>query len=351
VATTPLSDPPPNPPEPPRRWPSKAVIIGFALYLIAVTALFVSNRFLVDRWWPATWLFYAPRWPWVLPGILLAALGRRAWVRASAVALVLFVLGPFMAFNVPWHRIAAAPAPGTRFRLLTFNVHAGGLDVKNFEQYVSKTNPDVIVLQDYGGLDDSELLNSGWKTLRLGESYLASRFPVTHIENLHLPDLPGDDDTDVPRYAGSAWCFDIRTPAGLVHVLDVHHASPHYGLTAFKSEPALGIRKLRNNATRRNNECLKLAEYLATLKGPVVLAGDFNMLSESPTYRRFYARYADAFESVGWGYGYTHYSKVSQLRLDHVLYTQDLDCAAFEIGPDCRTAHRPVIADLVARNK
>jgi endonuclease/exonuclease/phosphatase (EEP) superfamily protein YafD len=325
------------------------LLIACVTYVLAVLALFISNRFLMDRWWPATWMFYAPRWPWVAPGILLAAFGRGKWVRIVSVVIGLIVLGPFMGFNVPWHRMAGARAPGAHFRLLSCNVHAGELDVPRFEAYVLKANPDVVVLQDYAGWDESEALSAGWRTLRLHESFIASRLPITHVENLHLQEIPGDDDSDVPRYVGSAWCFDLQTPGGLVHVLDVHLASPHSGLTAFKANPGLGIRKLKNNAIRRFNESVKLTEYVAGLKGPVVLAGDFNMLSESPTFRRFFSRFDDAFESNGWGYGYTHYSRVSQLRLDQVLFTPQVDCAGIEIGPDCRTAHRPVVVDLVVR--
>jgi endonuclease/exonuclease/phosphatase family metal-dependent hydrolase len=238
---------------------------------------------------------------------------------------------------------------GQRIRVLTCNVHHNELDVPKLDRYVLAKDPDIVVLQDYAGWDESEVLKEGWRTLRLKDSFIASRFPITHVENLHLADVARDDENDDPRFVGSATCFDVQTPGGMVHVLNVHLASPHTGLMALVKKPGLGIWKLKNNARRRSKESETVAEYVAVLKAPVILAGDFNMLSEAPMFRRYFGAFGDAFRARGWGYGYTHFTRVSQLRLDHVLYTPEIDCAAFEIGPNCRTPHRPVVADLVLR--
>jgi endonuclease/exonuclease/phosphatase family metal-dependent hydrolase len=254
-----------------------------------------------------------------------------------------------MGFNVPWHRLMNSGFQGQKIRVLSCNVHRGELDVPKLDQYVLATDPDVVVLQDYAGWDESEVLKEGWRTLRLRDSFIASKFPITHVENLHLAEVARDEENDEERFVGSATCFDLQTPGGLVHVLNVHLASPHTGLTALVKKPGLGIWKLKNNARRRSKESQTVAEYVAGLKAPVILAGDFNMLWEGPMFRTYFGGFGDAFRGRGWGYGYTHFSRVSQLRLDHVLYTPELDCAAFEIGPDCRTPHRPIMADLVLR--
>jgi len=333
-----------------RTWWGRFVVIACVTYVLAVVGMYLSNRFLADRWWPATWVMYSPRWPWILPGIPLALLGWRRkilWIPSLIVAI--FVAGPFMGFNIPWHRLMNSGFQGQRIRVLSCNVHRGELDVPRLDAYVLAKDPDVVVLQDYAGWDESDVLKEGWRTLRLRDCFIASKFPITHVENLHLAEVARDDERDDPRFVGSATCFDLQTPAGMVHVLNVHLASPHTGLTALVRRPGLGIWKLRNNATRRNRESQTVAEYVANLKAPVILAGDFNMLSEGPVFKQYYGAFGDAFRSRGWGYGYTHFSRVSQLRLDHVLYTHELNCNAFEVGPNCRTPHRPVVADLVLR--
>src|SRR6185437_17115075 len=123
--------------------------------------------------------------------------------------------------------------------------------------------------------DTSRVINAGWHTQRVREIFLASRFPIVRFQSLHLESIPGKDDVEMPRYAGSAVCFDLQTPAAIVHVLNLHLASPHTGLTAFATHPGLGVWKLKNNATRRVNESLVVTQFLSTLSGPVILTGDF----------------------------------------------------------------------------
>jgi len=204
----------------------------------------------------------------------------------------------------------------------------------------------VVVLQDYSGWDDSTVLRAGWHTFRQGEIFIASRFPIRQVRNLRLEEIAGEDDAEAPRFTGAGACFDLETPGGIVHLLNIHLASPHTGLTAVVTEPAKVAWKLRTNSTRRFNECASITKFIAGLEGPVILAGDFNMLDESPIFRAFWGRYRDAFEIHGWGYGYTHYTPVSQLRLDHVLFREPIECTSYQVGPNCGTPHRPVVVDL-----
>jgi len=320
------------------------------VYPIAVVGHWISNRYLADRWWPGTWLLFAPRWPWFVIGLVLIYLARRhlrLWI--LLIVTEVFLLGPMMGFNIPWHRITAAPAAGQTIRLVTCNVHRIELEVSSLDAYILQTRPDVVALQDYSGWDQSDVLRAGWNTRRLREIFIASRFPIIRAESLNLESISGKDDLDVPRYVGSAACFDLQTPGGVVYVLNIHLASPHTGLTAFVTHPIAGITKLNNNAVRRINETNAVTQYVAGLKGPVILTGDFNMLSESPTFRSSFGQFPDAFKTTGWGYGYTHYTGVSQLRLDHVLYDSSFECAVCQIGPNCGTPHRPMAVDLVLR--
>lgn len=331
-----------------RRW----LPVLCVLYAVCVVGLCLAFRFLSDRWWPVTWLLFAPRWPWLLPLLGFMLIGRRRGhgkLRLLAGFTGLLVLGPLMGFNVPWHRLTAAPAAGPGFRLMTCNVHRLELSVPDLDLYILQTNPDVIVLQDYSGWDDSAVPRAGRHTFRQGEIFIASRFPIRQVRNLKLDEIPGEDDAELPRYTGAGACFDLDTPAGLVHLLNIHLASPHTGLTAVVREPEKVAWKLRTNSIRRFNECAAISNFIKALSGPVILAGDFNMLDDSPIFRQFWGDYADAFESHGWGYGYTHYTPLSQLRLDHVLFRDPFDCLAYRVGPDCGTPHRPLVVDLATR--
>jgi endonuclease/exonuclease/phosphatase (EEP) superfamily protein YafD len=305
-------------------------------------------RYLSDRFWPATILLYMPRWLWLIPLLVLLPLSirrRKVWI--IPVLTGVFILGPLMGFNVPWRRIVQRQPDGQKLRLLTCNIHRLELDISALDGFIIASDPDVVVLQDYSGWDDSPVLRSGWNVFRLGEIFIASRFPIRDARNLDLEAIPGDEDDEIPRNTGSAACFDLQTPGGIVHLLDIHLASPHSGFRALPTRPARGIWKLRTNTVRRWNECAKISDYLSTLRGPVILAGDFNTLSESPIYRHFWSGYGEAFTMTGWGYGYTHYSPLTALQLDHILCGPEVTCTSCQLGPPCGTPHRPMVAELV----
>lgn len=289
-----------------------------------------------------------PRWLWLLPLLVLLPLSlrhRRLWV--LPLLTVLFILGPLMGFNVPWRGMMRGQRQGQKIRLLTCNVHRLELDISALDGFIIASDPDVVVLQDYSGWDDSPVLRSGWNVYRMGEIFIASRFPIRDVHNFDLESVAGDDDSELLRHSGSAACFDLQVPNGIVHVLNIHLASPHSAFRVLATRPWKGIWKLRTNSARRWNECVRISDYVSTLKGPIIVAGDFNTLSESPIYRHFWSKYEEAFTTSGWGYGYTHYSPLTALQLDHILCGPGVECAACQLGPACGTPHRPMIADLV----
>jgi endonuclease/exonuclease/phosphatase (EEP) superfamily protein YafD len=324
------------------------VLVFCVLYAVAGVFACVDFRFLADRFWPATVLLYSPRWMGLLPLLVLLPMTRRRkrlWILPLLTGL--FVLGPVMNFHIPWHRFGARPIRGRPIRLLTCNVHRLELDVPKLDQYVLATQPDIVVLQDYSGWDDSPVFSSGWNVYRLGEIFIATRYPIHDAHDLDLQSIPGVDDWDFLRHPGAAACFDLETPTGIVHVLNLHLASPHKALSSLLSDTGWAVWKLKANTARRANESQKLTDYLATLHGPVIIAGDFNTPPESPVFRWFWSSYDDAFLARGIGYGYTHYWKLSALRLDHILYSSEVRCILCQIGPECGSPHRPLVSDLV----
>jgi endonuclease/exonuclease/phosphatase (EEP) superfamily protein YafD len=321
-----------------------------ALYAVSVMVWWISNRYLSDRWWPATFLLYAPRWIAFIPMLLLMPLAYR-WRRQRILTLLigLFVLGPLMGFNIPWRGLTTSTPQGQKIRLLTCNVHRLELDVNQFDEYLLEAQPDVIVLQDYSGWDDIPSLRAGWHNYRVGEIYIASKFPIRQVIDIGLDELKDPGSPRPPRRAGAAARFDLQTPAGIVHLFNIHLASPHTALTDVLSTPRLGGRRVRYNSLRRHTESVEVRRQVGQITGPFIIAGDFNTLAESPLYREQWSGYPDAFPTLGWGYGFTHFTIGSELRLDHVLTGNGIAPASYIIGPACGTPHRPFVVDLVVK--
>ena len=321
------------------------------LNAIVALAFWLLIRYAADRWWPATVLLYTPRWPLLVPLLVLVPWAwrtRRRWLWLP-VLTGLFVLFPFMDFNVPWHRPAAAAPKAFKLRLLTCNLHRIELTVASLNKYIEQIRPDVVAFQDYSNWDEMPCLSAPeWHTYQVGNQiFLASKYPIVHVHDLNLERIEGNDDNEFPRRFGIAVCFDLQTPAGLLHVVNVHLVSPHKGLEMLAEETEHGVRMLEAGSIRRRNESALVESWISAQSGPVIAAGDFNMPAESPIYREFWSKYPDAFRSAGWGYGFTHLSVLSELRIDHVLMTDGTTCTGVQIGPACGTPHRPLVADLL----
>src|SRR5262249_57736521 len=114
----------------PRRWRAggRAVLTGLCfLHAAAVLGVCLALHLAGDRWWLATLLLFAPRWPWALPLIVLvplALLGHRRllWLLAVVAGLVLV---PIMGLCLPWGAASAETCTGPTLRVLTCNVHHG----------------------------------------------------------------------------------------------------------------------------------------------------------------------------------------------------------------------------------
>jgi vancomycin resistance protein VanJ len=324
-------------------WP----LLLCALYAAGVFVCWILIRFLGDRWWPATILLFAPRWPMLLPLLVLLPWayrrGKLIWLPCIT---GLFIIGPLMGFQIPWRHLFSGAPSTLPIRLLVCNVHLHELNAPALDAYILASNPQVVALEDYSGRNPSHVLTGPtWNVYRLGEILLATHYPIERVHDFHLERVAAPDDIEKPRRVGAAACFDLRTPNGLLHLVDLHLASPHMGFRTLRHHPGLAAWRLEANSDRRWNESQVISDWLSTQAGPVILAGDFNTPAESVIYRHFWSDYTDAFPSVRFGFGYTHLTSMSELRIDHVLTAPGVSFTGCQIGPPCGTPHRPFVVD------
>jgi endonuclease/exonuclease/phosphatase (EEP) superfamily protein YafD len=336
----------------PLRTPRVAVLVAALcwLYAAGAVAYWLVMRYAGDRWWPATVLLYAPRWPWLLPAVVNAPLAflyrrRLAWLPLST---VLFVSGPFMGLCLPWRAALAGNPPGQHLRLLSCNAHRSKLHVGAFDELLLETDPDVVVLQDYSGWDASLILaHPSWHTRRDFELFIASKFPIRRVENLRLEDIPGEDVDERSRRTGNAIEYELELPNGTVRVVNLHLMSPHRPLAMLRSDIDEAARLLKAGSDRRANESALITSRLASASGPVILAGDFNMPAESPLWRQYWSPFTDAFEAAGTGYGYSYAIRRTTFRIDHVLASPGIVCKSCWLGRGLGSPHRPLITDVI----
>lgn len=305
-----------------------------------VLALWCLIRWAPAGAWPVHLLLYGPRWVVALPllGLAPLAVWRRRRRAAPALALAGLAAAAIWGWNVPW-RAAGRPGPEP-LRVLTCNVQRGDLRAPVLADWVRRTRPDLVLLQEWGSEGPEAVLGGGgWHVESAGEYCLASRHPITDFEALRRPDKP---------YRIVAVRARVHRPEGVVPVVNVHLLTPRAGLEALLASPARGLGAFREVARVQRAESDLLRRWVDEWADPrLVVAGDFNLTAEHPIFRADWSAYADAFSRAGWGLGHTMHTRRLGLRIDHVLSGPGWAPARVAVGPDVGSAHRPVLADLV----
>jgi vancomycin resistance protein VanJ len=324
------------------------------LYLGGVCLLSLFARLVAERLWWTTLLVYIPQVAYLAPAglVLLPVLWSRD-ARALAVfcATLLFIAGPLMGYNVPMPLLSRGDAP--RVRVLAYNIRGALSGIDLIQAEVDRYRPDVAVFAEARGWrDDAELRADleatfpEWSYADGGDMFIASRWPIEDTESLPLGTYrTGDPSMDRVKLRAR-----VRAPFGDFQVVGVHFRTAVYGRTLLKewrSVPGY----MRHTGRIRREQADDLVDWLKTLEGPVILAGDFNTPPAGSIYRALTRNHGDAFAARGFGWGYTYPSRRPLLRIDYVFHSRDWNAVQCEVGSGAGSDHRPVFAELALRSR
>jgi vancomycin resistance protein VanJ len=347
---------------PRRRRLVKAVRILSLLDLVIV-ALAVGVLWIVsERTWWGTLLTFLPRHPFLVAPILLLLVSLFADRRMIVVNLASLVLaaGPLMGARIPLSIVAGNETPEHNLRIVSCNVQCFEPDFESVLREITSLSPDVIAFQEAVG--EAALLPRyfpGWQILREGEYLIGSRYPLHRV---------GLCDTGVFPHHPSALSVRIDAPQGSFVLHDLHLTTPRYGflkLTVHSVFDGSGPRYVDRYTERRQLEALRASDYVnqTEVKGdngqvlPTLIAGDFNTPSISCLYEAAWSRFANAFDAVGFGFGYTapctnhrHWlDDVPWVRIDHILADRNWTVSACGIGHSKGSDHRLIWSTVSLR--
>ena len=312
----------------------------------------VLLRYVSEHWWLTTALVYLPRTPYsVLPLLLLpmAILYSRQAVIANAAALVL-ALGPIMGLAVP------LPSWGGRheanhLRIVSCNVHGYQPSFEGVLSEISSGVPDVVVFQEAVAEDrllDKAFPDSDWHRWHVDEYFVASRRRIRHIATFKSE----------PCQRVAAVMFEIADTRPY-RLLNIHQTSPRGGLTSLRPANVVdgsGGEIVDRSVDLRKQESAALREFVEEHRGemPLLIVGDFNMPSDSSLYRSAWGDYQNAFDSGGFGYGYTASCGKNRFwpngtpwcRVDHILASSEWHIQKCWIGSGNGSDHRLIAAIL-----
>jgi endonuclease/exonuclease/phosphatase family metal-dependent hydrolase len=318
-----------------RRW---AIRLAW-LYLALIVCFWLFLR-QGDDWWPATVALYAPRWPFGVPLLLLLPAALR-WPRRVglpvAAATVVFVW-PVLdaAVNVPSRDIP--PTDESILRVMSFNADGGHFSREALEVVLEAETPDIVAVQEScPDLTDPNFWGAGWN-VHSGPAGLliASRYELHPVRALSLASVGGN---------GGATRVWLDCPFGKLTLVDVHLDTPRSGLEAMMHGQNVDV--VRANIALRDAGSAAVIQWLGDAPAMTVVAGDFNMTTDSVIYRNHWSRYLlDSYDEAGLGWGYTKHTRWHGVRIDHVLHGPVMRCRECRVCTDVGSDHQPVIAIL-----
>lgn len=152
---------------------------------------------------------------------------------------------------------------------------------------------------------------------------------------------------------------DIKYHEDTIRVFNVHFQSMHFGkdqyefINEVKHNNSEGqelkdgskklLYKLKIAYIKRASQVRNIAAHIKNSPYPVILCGDFNDTPTSYTYHTLTKTLSDAFVTSGNGFGNTFVgSFFNSLRIDYILYSDELSSKNFKILEEEFSDHHPI---------
>jgi len=285
-----------------------------------------------------------PRWLWIAPGLLLAAIG---WTRKrkqiANVALVLWCLYTIFFVQelrslIRFHQSIpdTTRASGATLRVISLNCAAGNelaaAEVANF-------HPDIVLFQESPLRPIVQRLTP---QLLGPNSQVISGYDVSLITRGKLTPIPADRAWSAP------FCHArIELPSGLV--VDVLSIRFHpYGIRADLWSPACW-REQRENRIQQHEEFEWVAREIEKIPAdvPIILGGDFNLPAGDKLFRILPPRIRDTFRIAGHGWGDSLVNDIPFVRIDQIWCDDHFRALSTQAHKTVNSDHRMVICDLL----
>jgi endonuclease/exonuclease/phosphatase (EEP) superfamily protein YafD len=222
-------------------------------------------------------------------------------------------------------------------RILTWNVAGGRFEAEKEIPVLARLRPDIIFLQETG--DNIELLN-GLREHPHFSAYhesgdrqrIVSRFPVRKL-----------DPTPLREYLGSAWELTVA-PGRTMTCVNVHLSPQELRTQVLRGWT---LRGLRREIQRNRGELAMTARCVRRFarRGPVVLAGDFNLPPHYAELRKATRALRDAFGTRGFGWGKTVPAKLPGMRIDLIYVPRASRMHYATAVPTSRSDHYMTLAE------
>ena len=341
-----------------RHWLSR---LSFGTVSLVLSALMLLAYLSVVVNPAKAWFFtlFGLLYPLVLPltaGLFIWALVRRSRMRGLLLAVLLpslFFAGRYIQLRRP------TPECEPSLKVISYNVglfaHGDAATDRTVRadslcRWLARQEADLICLQEFHL--PSNLSLDGWLGARF-PGYKIEYYVLTgksgHFGNVTLSRRPvvGKGKIDFEKSTNMALWTDIRLDSSTVRIYNCHFESYNISLSALvKKDGAVEEteQKMRRSITERPKQVAEVVRSMDNAPVRSVVVGDFNDNPLSYTYYRLLRGRKDSFVKAGKGFGSTYRTLWPLLRIDYILYPQDLEAVSYTVPHVKYSDHYPIIA-------
>lgn len=251
----------------------------------------------------------------------------------------------FLTFACGCSTVRRAETPrAPSFRIVTYNVNRGS-DPKEIAEVIRQTGAEIVCLQEADDFEEAlrPLLSKDYPTIQFRDSET-----LVGGEFAFISKYPAHEVSWIPSETGwfGGWIMQFETPLGPVQVLNVHLKPPFKGRR---------FRALRGYLFTRGERLREIQHFYGEIDrhSPLVVVGDFNDTPHSRAVR-FLERNGlksalPQFDRKSPTWYWPTKTVTLRRRIDHILYSGQLECSEARVIRDGPSDHFPVEAVFTKR--
>jgi endonuclease/exonuclease/phosphatase family metal-dependent hydrolase len=311
----------------------------YAFYFCALSILIIqSGKYLVNLSFIEDFILFIPRWLVFSPLILTVIINHRLikpqliFISVTSILLIFFYLN----FSISLPQISTNKS-GHSIRVMSFNMSGGSFDSRKLNIQIEFNQPDIMVFQESSHSKLKKTLPKNWFLNCQQSQCVASKTKskITDFQTRRIFD----------GWGTFAALFELTIAGQTVYILNVHLETPRKAYENIRYGQ-FNLSLMKKIYEQRYLEAT-LAKSLAVSYSPLIIAGDFNMTSDSWIYNYSFGEYSNAFNDKGLGFGDTKHTTLLGVKIDHILIDQDFSVVNSWVDIDTGSDHRPLFADIL----
>ena len=307
-------------------------------YFYALTILTIQfGKYLVSLPFIEDFILFIPRWLVFLPLIFTLILNHRLlksqliFISVITILLISFYLNFYI--NLPQ---TSKNIHESSIRVMSFNMSGGSFDSKKLNIQIKYNQPDIMIFQESSqklkkSLPENWLLNCQ-QSLCLASK---TKSKIMDYQTRRMFD----------GWGTFAVLFELKVNKKSIYILNVHLETPRKAYENIRYGQ-FNISLMKHIYEQRYLEAT-LSKALAKKYQPTIIAGDFNMLSDSWIYNKNFSEYKNAFNETGFGRGNSKHTTLLGVRIDHILIDNNFSVIKSWVDIDIGSDHRPIFADIL----